>query len=235
MTRLLASVTNSIEAEQAIDGGADLIDLKNPARGALGALSLEQIAAICALVAGRRPVSATIGDLPADPSLTGELIRATADTGVDYVKVGFFTRHHVAACLSAISAVTPTCTVVAVLFADRCPDLRDLSPFVEAGCAGVMLDTADKSAGVLLDHLDLRQLSDFVAHARELNLLCGLAGSLRQVDIATLMPLAPGYLGFRGALCQAGRREQVLDPDRLRAIRRAIDSAQPERGARGLA
>ena len=230
MTRLLASVTNSTEAEQAIDGGADLIDLKDPARGALGALPLEQIAAICALVAGRRPVSATIGDLPADPSLTGELIRATAGTGVDYVKVGFFTRQHVAACLPTIGAAAPRCALVAVLFADRCPDLRDLSPFVAAGCAGVMLDTADKSAGVLLDHLDLCQLSDFVAHARELNLLCGLAGSLRQVDIATLMPLAPGYLGFRGALCQAGRREQVLDQDRLRSIRRAIDATQPDRG-----
>ena len=83
MTRLLASVTNCTEAEQAIVGGADLIDLKDPVRGALGALPLDLILAIRQHVGGRCPVSATIGDLSPDPALTAELIRATAATGVD--------------------------------------------------------------------------------------------------------------------------------------------------------
>jgi len=227
MTRLLASVTDTPEAEQALRGGADLIDLKDPARGALGALPSGQIRTIVTRVAGRRPVSATIGDLPADPDLTHDLIRATAATGVDYVKVGLFTDDHRTACLPAIADLAPTCAIVVVLFADRAPDLRDLRPFAAAGCAGVMLDTADKAAGGLLDHLGPDVLRAFVAQARALGLLCGLAGALRLADIPALLPLGPDYLGFRGALCHADRRTAGLDPERLDAVRRAVPSAAP--------
>ena len=38
MTLMLASVTNPAEAEAVWAGGADIIDLKDPAKGALGAL-----------------------------------------------------------------------------------------------------------------------------------------------------------------------------------------------------
>lgn len=233
MTRLLASVTNCTEAGQAIVGGADLIDLKDPVRGALGALPLDLILAIRQHVGGRCPVSATIGDLSPDPALTAELIRATAATGVDYVKVGLFSKHHLDVCLPTITTLTPTCAIIAVLFADRGPDLGDLRPFVAAGCAGVMLDTADKSGGSLLDHQELPDLAAFVTQTRRLGLLGGLAGSLRLVDIPILLPLAPGYLGFRGALCQAGHRTQVLDPERLRAVRQAMDACvnRPDDGA----
>ena len=37
MTRMLASVTGPEEAEIVLAGGADLVDLKDPSRGALGA------------------------------------------------------------------------------------------------------------------------------------------------------------------------------------------------------
>ncbi len=106
MTRLLASVTDCTEAEAAIAGGADIIDLKDPSRGVLGALPLDAIRSIVQRVAGRRPVSATIGDLPSDPGLMTDAIRATAATGVDYVKVGFFTTVNLADCLRAIAPLT---------------------------------------------------------------------------------------------------------------------------------
>ena len=57
---MLASVTSVAEAEAALAAGADLIDLKEPARGALGALDLDTVVAIVAAVGGRRPVSATV-------------------------------------------------------------------------------------------------------------------------------------------------------------------------------
>ncbi len=41
MTRMLASVANSAEAQVVLQLGADLIDLKDPARGALGAIPME--------------------------------------------------------------------------------------------------------------------------------------------------------------------------------------------------
>ncbi|MFZ0789026.1 MAG: (5-formylfuran-3-yl)methyl phosphate synthase [Chromatiaceae bacterium] len=222
MTRLLASVTDGPEAEMAIAAGADIIDLKDPSRGALGALPLDLIQRIVQQVAGRRPVSATIGDLPSEPNLLSDAIRATAATGVDYVKAGFFTTENLADCLRAIAPLTRDQSVVAVLFADRSSPLDDLAGFAGAGFAGVMLDTADKSSGGLTTHTSLGDLRAFVDQARALGLLCGLAGALRIEDIPALLRLAPDYLGFRGALCRGAYRQERLDPDRLQAVRRAM-------------
>ncbi len=41
MTRMLASVANAAEADVVLRHGADVIDLKDPGRGALGAVPLE--------------------------------------------------------------------------------------------------------------------------------------------------------------------------------------------------
>ncbi len=64
MTAMLASVRTLDEALLALAGGADIIDLKDPARGALGALDQATARNIVAAIGGRAPVSATIGDLP---------------------------------------------------------------------------------------------------------------------------------------------------------------------------
>ncbi len=221
-TRLLASVTGPEEAELAIRGGVDLVDLKDPASGALGALPIRTIRAILDRVASRAQTSATIGDLPADPGLVLDGIRATAASGVDYVKIGFFSEAHVRACLPAVADLARSISIVAVLFADRSPSIADLTPFARAGCTGVMLDTADKGSGRLLDCLTRETLAAFVRQAQGLRLLCGLAGSLRLGDIPVLLPLGPDYLGFRGALCDSGQRARTLDPERLRAVREAI-------------
>ena len=221
--RLLASVADPEEAELAIVGGADIVDLKDPVRGALGALPLPTIRAVLARIAGRRLASATVGDLPADPVLVSAAIRATAATGVDYVKIGLFSEAHVRSCLPVVADLSPGISMVVVLFADRDPPIADLAPFAQAGAVGVMLDTADKGGGALLDRLDRDVLAAFVRQARGLGLLCGLAGSLRLAHLPALLPLAPDYLGFRGALCDSDQRIRALDPERLRAVRQAID------------
>jgi dihydroneopterin aldolase len=173
-------------------------------------------------IAGRRPVSATVGDLPDDPAILSEAVRATGATGVDYVKVGFFSYGRLDSCLRTISGLTPRQAVVAVLFADRAPPLDALPRFAASGFAGVMLDTADKRTGRLLDHASPKALGRFVTEARALGLLCGLAGSLRLEDVPVLLPLGPDYLGFRGALCRDSQRCQRLDRDRLLAVREAL-------------
>jgi uncharacterized protein (UPF0264 family) len=74
-------------------------------------------------------------------------------------------------------------------------------------------------------------LSKFVLSARKSGLMCGLAGSLRMEDIAGLASLGADILGFRGALCEAGRASN-LDPVRMAAIRLEIDRAQGNESAR---
>lgn len=221
MTQMLVSVMDAAEAELALAGGADIIDCKDPRRGALGALPFEVVIAVREAVAGRRPVSATLGDLPMVPALLAERAEALA-ARVDFVKVGLFDAPETAACIAALAPLARRHRLVGVLFADRHPDPSLVALLARAGFAGVMLDTADKSGGGLRRHLDEAALSAFVAAARAAGMLCGLAGSLRLEDIEPLLALEPDYLGFRGALCEGQVRGGSLGAGAVTAVRRAM-------------
>ncbi len=222
----LASVTNADEAEIALGGGADIIDCKDPASGALGALSTQTVREIVERVRKHLPVSATVGDLPSDPDVLTEAVAAMAATGVGVVKIGFFGDSDPHAAISALGAApSGSAQLVAVLMADRNPDFDLLPVLAEAGFVGVMLDTADKGAGRLTSVLSVDRLTGFVRTARDHDLFAGLAGSLRESDIAMLASLHPDMLGFRGALCSAGR-VSGLEADRVAKVRRSIDEAR---------
>lgn len=222
MTALLASVLSPDEAEVALRGGADIVDLKDPRRGALGALPDSAIGAAVTRVAGRRPASATVGDLPMEPALVAGTARRIGGLGVDLVKVGLFPGGDLAGTLDALAEQAAAgLKLVAVMFADLSPDFSLVPGLAARGFAGVMLDTADKGAGGLRRHQDRAALEDFVGRARAEGLFTGLAGSLGPGDVAPLLELAPDYLGFRGALT-AGERNSAIDPAAVAALRRAI-------------
>lgn len=229
MTRLLASVASLEELVLAARGGADILDLKDPKSGALGAWPLDGIARAVSTarrMADRRPLSATVGDLPMDPATVTGRVAETWACGVDYVKIGLFPSGDPAACVAALAPEARRgARIVAVLFADLWSDTACLLPDIaKAGFAGAMLDTAGKGAGGLLRHKTNEELARFVERARGLGLLTGLAGSLRREDIPALLPLAPDYLGFRTALCAGADRSGALDPAALAAIRTAVRS-----------
>lgn len=235
MTGVLASVRSVEEAALVLAAGADFIDLKEPSAGALGALAPETIRAVVAHVAGRRSVSATIGDLPMDPSVVRTAIGRTAACGVDIVKVGLFPGGDQDGCLLAMSeAAASGCRIVAVMFADLAPDFGLIDRARELALTGVMLDTAGKQGGGLRCHLASAELAEFVSRSRASGLLCGLAGSLSIADIPPLVALQPDYLGFRGALCRDGRTGE-LDPKKVRdvcaAVRKASRSQSPATSA----
>lgn len=223
MTGWLASITNLREARMALASGAHIIDAKNPHAGALGALDSATVRDIVAGVAGWAPVSATVGDFPSmEAELVSRAVAATAGTGVDYVKIGLFAAPGLDACLTALAPLARRYRLVAVLFADQWPDFTLLGRLAGLGFHGAMLDTAGKSGGGLLVHQSPNRLADFVTRARGLGLLCGLAGSLGVEDIPRLLPLAPDYLGFRGALCEARARTRGLSQQALDAVARAM-------------
>ena len=225
MPALLASVATLDEAATALELGADILDLKRPAEGALGAWPLELVREAVARFGGRRPLSATIGDLPPVADQVVPAAHAAAETGVDYVKIGLFAGGDPEACIAALAPLAANHRLIAVLMADQAPDLGLLPRLAGAGFAGAMLDTAGKQNGGLRTHLSDAGLARFVTLARMNGLLCGLAGSLGLDDIAPLAALEPDYLGFRGALC-AGDRAGRLDPNAFRAVRAALDAAQ---------
>ena len=76
MTQLLISVTSLDEAQMALENGADIIDLKDPSAGALGALPVELITSIVSFVNKQKLTSATIGDQPMQPDLLVQHVNA---------------------------------------------------------------------------------------------------------------------------------------------------------------
>jgi FolB domain-containing protein len=222
MTLMLASVTNPAEAEAVWAGGADIIDLKDPAKGALGALDADVAARIVRSVGKRRPVSAAAGSSLGAPGALLDSVAAMAAAGVDYVKVGFSPDGAGADCVRALAPHAKNTKLVGVLFADCAPDFDLLRLMASNGFAGAMLDTAKKGAGRLLDHMDIAALDRFIGHCREKRLMAGLAGSLEAPDVPRLLPLEPDYLGFRGSLCHGHKREGAIDLSSVRMIRDLI-------------
>lgn len=239
--RLLVSVRNLAEARLAADAGVDFIDLKDPAHGALGALPVALIRDIVQALrreGGAAPgtlFSATTGDI-ASEQVDAILARvaAVAASGVDYVKVGIDGGPGSAALMDALAVCAAP--VVPVLLADRGVDQELVAHALRLQhFPALMLDTADKGVGSLLERVAPADLQHFIAMVRNANreaaapglpalpVLAGLAGALRRDELPLLQSFAPDFAGFRSAVC-AGDRAGALDPARLQALCDAVAS-----------
>jgi (5-formylfuran-3-yl)methyl phosphate synthase len=226
--KLLISVRSVDEALLAAEGGADFIDLKEPRFGALGGLPLVTIrSCVAALRAFEVPISATIGDVPMSaPGDIAERVRAVANCGVDFVKVGIERGDAALGVLAMLAACGRP--VVPVLIADRGLDAALVRCAASLGFAGLMVDTADKQAGSLFDCAPMQALRHFIDSAHAASLMCGLAGALRIEGLPQLLALGPDFAGFRTAVCSGDRRGE-LDPQRLLALRQAVSPISSER------
>jgi (5-formylfuran-3-yl)methyl phosphate synthase len=226
MTRMLASVADAGEADVVVQLGADVVDLKDARRGALGAVPLD-LAREAIAAARRRETSAALGDPPYDEEELLAGARALAAMGVDYVKlaVDASTLHRLGDSLSGLARYVG---VVGMMFADESPDFALLAKLSALGFKGAMLDTRDKTRGRLIAHLDVVRLNQFCAQCRALNLMSGLAGSLEAPDVPRLLLVGPDVLGFRSALCHAHDRRGAIDPQAVALIRDLIPRERPD-------
>jgi uncharacterized protein (UPF0264 family) len=239
---LLVSVADADEVPAALAGGADVVDLKAPRDGSLGAPEPALLEAVAASVrrAGARPrLSVALGDASLPPAGPGPgtyalAARACALAGADYVKIGLrgemtdgAAAGLVAALVRAARAVSPRTRVIAAGFADASeaggvgPE-RLLPIAVAGGADGLLVDTARKDGRRLLDCLPPNALARLAAAARRHDLLVGLAGSLRIDDLPVVAAAGPDLIGVRGAACAGGRRDGRVDPDRVARLRAAL-------------
>jgi (5-formylfuran-3-yl)methyl phosphate synthase len=225
------SVVDVGEARAAAAAGADIVDVKNPAEGSLGAPSPSVIADIRAAVPPALPVSAAIGDMPNLPGTAALAALGAAHSGATFVKVGLWgaaTEADAIALLRTVREAAPDSMVVAGAYADarrvpHPPLAPELLPRV-ARAAGVdvcLLDTAVKDGRGLLDWLAPEALTALVAEAHELGLAITLAGALRADDLPVVGATGADIVGVRSAACAGGRRTGSLDPARVRALRAA--------------
>lgn len=227
MSQLLVSVKNLEEAKLVLNNHVDIIDLKSPINGALGALSLEEIAEISDFIKQQDPtrlITATIGDLPMQPNLLLPAVTSVANTGVDVVKIGFFnvTDEPIKVyevCIEALqSLIRADVKLVAVLFAEYQYPSELIGMLKNAGFYGVMLDTAHKNGATLFDCLSHQQIRTFVQSAIKSGLKPGLAGSLRHEHISLVKQFEADYVGLRGGVCADGLRTNQLCLDKLQRV-----------------
>jgi uncharacterized protein (UPF0264 family) len=227
MTGMLASVNSLEEAGLVLAQNVDIIDLKEPALGALGGLKIGLVKKIVTAINGQCPISATIGDLPMQPELVFNSVQAMAETGVNYVKIGFFPDGNVVQVIEKLAQLSLQTKLIAVLFADTKPSFSLINHLKDAGFTGIMLDTLDKSKGSLMSVMAINDIEDFVRQVKSKHLICGLAGSLKRTDIPLLMPYHPDYLGFRGALCDQQERTSCLNKQAVLKIKQAMIEFPP--------
>jgi (5-formylfuran-3-yl)methyl phosphate synthase len=232
--RLLVSVVDGGEARAAAAAGADIVDVKNPAEGALGAPSPAVIEAVRAAVPEELPVSAAIGDMPNLPGTAALAALGAARSGAAFVKVGLWgvsTDTEAVALLRAVRAGVagvPGTVVVAAAYADarrvaHAPFAPELLPRVAraAGAGVCLLDTAVKDGRGLLDWLAPDALTALVAEAHAADLHVALAGALRAEDLPLVRATGADIAGVRSAACGDGRRAGPLEPARVRALQAA--------------
>ena len=190
MTRMLASVANAAEAALVVQLGADVIDLKDARRGALGAVSLDTAREAIAAVAGRSETSAALGDPPYNEEALLDVARALAAMGVDYVKLAVDapTLDRLG---DSLSRLARDVALIGMMFADEKPDFALLGKLAALGFKGAMLDTRDKTRGRLITHLEVVQLNQFCSQCRALNLMSGLAGRSKRPTFRDCCLCAP--------------------------------------------
>src|SRR5882672_859550 len=178
---LMTSVSDVEEAAAALLGGADVLDVKNPREGSLGACPPAVLRAVVALrdraaATGRRvPVSAALGDAQNRPGTFALAASGAAACGVDFVKIGLrgvrdrdVSTLFLSAIVDAARAASPGVRVVAAAYAEAAV-LGCIEPVLlpdvatRSGADGCLIDTAFKDGRTLFDHLDPGTVSGFVA------------------------------------------------------------------------
>jgi hypothetical protein len=215
MTGLLVSVRNGQEARSALEGGADLIDVKEPIRGALGAADPAIWADVLRAVAGAVPASVALGEV----SEAGEPADAGTLAGFQFAKWGLAHGGRSADWLprwtERLGGLPSGVTPVAVIYADwRRAESPQPEQIIAAAaglhCGVVLFDTFDKQHGGLLEHLSQQELGRLTGQSRQAGLRVVFGGGLCRMTIPQVLSLQPDYVAVRGAVC---RRDRTGDLD----------------------
>jgi (5-formylfuran-3-yl)methyl phosphate synthase len=210
--KLLVSVVSAEEARAALAGGADIIDVKDPREGALGAPSPRVLSEVVDVVGDAAPVSVALGDDPGLPHTAALAARGAALCGADFVKVGLRgvnDLNYAVALVSAVAdAVGSDAAVIPAGYADA-GALEWLPALVErTGIAGALVDTFVKDGRGLYGWLSEAELADLIARTHAVGGSFAVAGQLRLGDLGRV---PADVVGVRSAVCRGGKRTAHLE------------------------
>ncbi len=238
--RLLVSVRNAVEALAALNGGCDLLDIKEPQHGSLGMAEVDTIDNVVAAVTSDSrnvPVSVALGEVSdwtnaqQIPKLSAQLSYAklgTARLGSSNdwtgrwrrIRKDFDQSSRVQFNWIAVAYVdwqlaqgpSPDAVVEAAL------SERAASPT----CAGVLLDTYAKNGKSLLDWISIGDLAGVSEKIHDGGLVLALAGSLNACNVQRLAGTQPDIIAIRSAACVGGRRLAQVSTDAVREFKNAM-------------
>jgi len=204
-----------------------LLDIKEPEGGSLGRASDETIQEVAAALAGRRPVSASLGELR---QAVGQELPSALDRLL-FVKWGLAGYHanrlawrmELEAAVEQLRRARPECRYVAVAYADweraSAPKPSEVCAFAcDHNAGALLLDTWHKDGRSLLDFLAVEEVCKLAKHCRAAGVQVALAGSLGPAEISRLRAAEPDWFAVRGAVCQDGQRQAAVEEGRVRKL-----------------
>jgi uncharacterized protein (UPF0264 family) len=209
MTGLLVSVRSATEGRIALAAGVDVIDIKEPARGSLGAATSETIQDVLDAVDGRAIVSAACGEL-----LNASKAPHLPARGLALAKIALAGCGAVAGWQNRwrdwTSSLPGETEPVGVVYADwhlaQSPPWQEvLAVATDASAPYLLVDTFDKTAGTLFDHWSNATLQACAREVRAVGMGLVLAGSLSGDAILRAREFSPDFVAVRGAACRGGR------------------------------
>lgn len=235
--RLLVSVRDVVEAIMASNGGADIVDIKDPSQGSLGRASTSTILAISHhhQIQGQIPVTAALGELKdLDIHQCAQRGRELESSGLSLVKVGtsglagedrgrskFFSLHR----LMEENADRPMLMPAAYADAERAqaPSVWDILRWASETTARFLLvDTFVKDGLGFFSWIDRNEYVELLDACREASIRLAVAGSLRESDFEILFDHPPDVIAVRGAACAGLCRQAGIDPNKVRRLRQLM-------------
>ncbi|NLV28163.1 MAG: (5-formylfuran-3-yl)methyl phosphate synthase [Methanomicrobiales archaeon] len=223
--QLLVSPATIEEAKKALS--ADIVDVKRPEEGSLGASFPWIIRGIKNLT--QKPVSAAIGDFDYKPGGAALTALGAAAAGADYIKIGLMfdgieeADMVISSVTRAVKDTYPEKSVVIAAYSDW-ERLDTISPFdmaplvAKAGANVSMVDTGIKDGKSTFEFMDEALLIEFKNLNKSLGIKTAIAGSLKFQDIDVLKRIDPEIIGVRGMVCGGDRRAMVQEELVLKAV-----------------
>ncbi len=230
---LMVSVQDLYEAKQALQGGADIVDVKNLQEALVGSAHPNVVKQIRDEVPSAHHASVTLGVVPDQIGTVSMAVYAAGCLDATSVKVGFMVSDYNLALETLIAskeALQGTNTkLIGSLFADNLlydggidPDLM-VKLAKESDCDGFLIDTLVKDGRNLFDFIPEDRLKEIVLEGKELGMSTALSGHLKMTDIDELSRVNPDIVGVRGAVCQKGDRDSRVHWESVAEFKRQLD------------
>ena len=229
----MVSVQNLPEAQQALRGGADIVDVKNLQEALVGSAEPGLVKQIRETVPSAHHASVTLGVVPNQAGTVAMAVYTAGLLDATSVKVGFMQSEYddAAEVLQASKRALEgfETKLIGSLFADNhlydgLEPRRMVELAKDTECDGWLIDTLTKDGRNLFDFIPEPELRDMVYEGKELGMSTALSGHLRLQDLDELARINPDIVGVRGAVCAQGDRGEGVYWEAVAEFKRQLDA-----------